>query len=60
LAILQKRVIRNLGVASLEAEMVNFGFVMLMQASIASCMMLVALDLVLYPDGVPSSLSWEM
>jgi hypothetical protein len=47
-AILQNRIIRNFWVASLAAEILNLGLVMLMQASIASCMILVVHDLVLY------------
>jgi hypothetical protein len=47
-AILQSHINENFQVAGLAAEISNFGLVMLMHASIASCIILVVRDLVLY------------
>ncbi len=47
-AILQSYINRNFLVASLAAEISNFGLVMLMHASMASCIILFVLDLVWY------------
>jgi hypothetical protein len=47
-AILQNHINWNFWVDSLAAEISNVGLVMSMQASIASCMILVVRDLVLY------------
>ncbi len=55
LAILQNHINRNFRVASLATEILNVGLVMLMQASITSCMILVVRDLVLYQWGGSSS-----
>ncbi len=47
-AVLQSHINGNFLVAILAAEILNFGLVMLMHASIASCIILVVLDLVWY------------
>ncbi len=60
-AILQNHINGNFLVASLAAEILNFGLVMLMHVSIASCIILVVRDLVWYPwFGLLLSLSCEI
>jgi hypothetical protein len=48
-AISQSHVDGSFGLAILAAKILKFGLVMLMHASIASCMMLIIRDRVLYP-----------
>jgi hypothetical protein len=60
LAILQSQLIGNMCVASLAVLGVNVGFVTSMQASIASCMMLVVHDWVLNPCHHSSSSSYKV
>jgi hypothetical protein len=60
LAVLQKHINGNFWVASLAAEISNVGLVMLMQASIASCMILVVRDYDYQWGGLLSSSSCKM
>ncbi len=59
-AILHSYVIGNFRTAKLAGKILNCGLVMLMHASIASCMMLVVFDQVLYPCHGSSLSSWVM
>jgi hypothetical protein len=60
LAIFAEQVIKNYWVASLAGKILNVGLVMLMHASIASCMILVIRDLLLYPCSGSSSSFYKM
>jgi hypothetical protein len=59
-AISHSHVIGNFCAAKLADKILNCGLVLLMHASIASCMMLVVLDWVLYPCPGLSLSSWVM